>query len=232
MPELLPPDHAPAAKMGFVAVAINIFGTHLGLLYRLNMAEPIRFLHLAWDHDLKNELFDSAKPEIYFWTRIAIDPLREQHVAQECEDVFVGNPDGIPYGFGEPFGRYDDTGKFIASSGCVGLTCSSFVASVLEGAGVSIIDRNGWGVSCNDAAFFDWVIRMLRGEFPDRPKAKRESHVPAIQAQIAAGAYRYQPMQIAGAATSEIIPVSFQEVVKLAEEVRIKLPQSHRANYF
>jgi hypothetical protein len=184
-------------------------------------------LHLRWDHDLKNDQIVDWHFDNYFWSGLPIHPLRAKQVAQFCVEVYESNPDGIPYAFGDPFGAYDGGGKFNPANQRVGLTCSSFVVSLLEQIGVNIVDRRVWRRHGDDDQFFRWIIKALGGGYPNIPAARRPDHCQAVRNQVAAGAVRYKPTEIAGAATAGFKPVSFFEAFMLAGEIKCELPDGH-----
>jgi hypothetical protein len=213
--------------MGLVAVAINSRGSHVGLLYRLTYEEPVHFLHLAWDHALKDEPF---QPKGYFAIPLLTGrPVRAKQVAQYCHFVSDENRvSGIPYSFTAPFDYFDERGTRVhPESSAAGLTCASFVVSVLEQAGIRLFRQGQWRWHCDDHAFFRWIIRALKGEVPLIPPAARSDHPAAVEAQMAAGAFRYRPAEVAGAACSDAIPVTFTEANVLAEAVRRHLPRGY-----
>jgi hypothetical protein len=224
MDRLSNPSREPIEKMGFAAIAITDNGRHLGLLYRLLENSQIYLLHLAWDHRLRRELLTPQHSDIFLWTPIRVVPQRAKQIAQKCDDIFDANQNGIPYSPGDPGGAFNAKHKFVSSDQMVGLTCASFVVSLLEDIGIRLIDRRFWQKHWDDAAFFGWILRALKGEIPNFPPATK-SHCEKVADQIKKGAVRYKPTEIAGAATSPFMPVSFFEAFMLAGEISCELPK-------
>jgi hypothetical protein len=228
MNRLHSPRQKPFVEMDFVAVAIDKAGAHLALLYRIIAGGQIYMLDLAWDHILRMEPISSVHSDEYLWCGIPIDSMRAEVVANFFLEIYTANRDGIPYAFGDPMGAYGEDGKFIAANQRVGLTCASFVVSLLEKAGINLVDRRNWQKHWDDQRFFYWIIKALK-EGDDRiPPAKRPDHWLAVAKQIANGAVRYKPTEIAGAATSPFYPVSFFEAFMLAGEIKAELPEGHK----
>lgn len=217
----------PDASLGFVAVAINDDASHLALLFRLENDDQMSMLHLAWDHDLRNEVLPDHVARKYLAASLAIGPIRSKAIAHYCLEVYEANyANGIPYAFGDPLGSFDGHRNFIPGTQRVGLTCASFVLAVLEQAGINIINRDGWGPNYDDSQFFQWVIRALRGEIENVPAAGRPDHADEVQKQVAAGAVRYRPIEIAGAAASGKMLIAFPEAVKQGNTLKSRLPKS------
>ena len=225
MPALNSPDQRSADQIKYAAIAISRDGAHVGILYRFG-SEPVRLLHLAWDHRLCNHDVRLNPWRTYYWVELPIDPDREKQIPQKCLDILDANPHGIPYAFGYPFGAFNERSEFRTDSTVVGLTCASFVVSALERMGISLFDRSeaGWCSHCDDLQFFRWIVAALEGRISGMPKADRPDHAAAVQAQVDRGAVRYQPMEVAGAATSPTLPVSFSDTIRLKAVVRAALP--------
>ena len=225
MNRLNSPAHVPFSRMEFAALAVRLDGAHIGIIYRVFESAPLKMLHLGWDHDLRDDPLDSGHDKNYLWVKFAIHPARAKQIAQKCVDVYMSNPGGIPYAFGNPSGAYDANHKFVTSNQTVGLTCASFVVSILEEIGIRLIDRREWGRHSDDKLFFEWMVKALRGDFhPTPPAAKRVDHHVAVSKQIADGAVRYRPTEIVGAATGGYMPISFFEACMLAGEIKPELP--------
>ncbi len=217
----------PFEQMGFVAIAINKHGSHIGLLFRLSLSDRIRILHLGWDHDLRDEEIADWTRQHYHWVALSIVEDRAKQVAQFCDLVAYANPDGIPYAFGDPMGSYNSDGKFIEANQRVGLTCASFVLSVLEQSGINLLDRRNWQKHFDDQNFFRYIIKALRGEIPGFRAAKRPDHHIAVSNQVAAGAVRYKPTEVAGAAICSFMPISFFEACMRSGEIKNELPHGN-----
>jgi hypothetical protein len=216
----------PLDQLVHVAIGISEMGSHVGIFYRLTKSGPVSIIHLAWDHYLKNEPANTDEFPTYFWVALNVGPIRAKHLAYHCWDTFEANPKGIPYNFTDEFACFKDH-VFIRSVSHAGLTCASFVVAVLADAGLMLITRTGWVQRSDDVLFFRWAIKGLRGELRGIPAARHPSDVAVAEAAAAAGAIRYRPMEVAGAATSDHCPVSFPEAVNLGEILQSLLPKGH-----
>ena len=220
------PQQKPATQISYLGIGISPDGGHVGLFYRLTAADPPRFIHLAWDHALRNDPFDHPKWNFseYFWAELSIPALRAKHAAHFCYDIFQSNGrDKIPYASSSPFGCFIDH-VFHPSEEHLGLTCASFVIGALEHAGISLVERDGWKSRCDDATFFRWVIKGLSGELPGFPLPRDVEHIEKVKEEILRGPIRYKPVEVAGVAAASKYPIGFRGAVQLGERVWSILP--------
>jgi hypothetical protein len=229
MNRLFLPQQNPFSEMGFAAIAITKSGRHIGLLYRIVEGDSIYMIDLAWDHVLRNELVGAIHSNEYLWVNLRINPLRAEVFASFCVEIYETNRGKIPYAFGEPTGAFNEKNEFVPIDQRVGLTCASFVVSLLEKAGVNLIDRKSWGKHSDDQRFFAWIIRALKGEIEGFPKALRDDHHVEVERQVRNGAVRYKPTEVAGAASAGFMPISFAEACMLAGEIKCELPDTSKA---
>jgi hypothetical protein len=222
MAALFSPVTNPPEEVGLVAIAIGMDARHLALLFRFEVNEPMMVLHLAWEHDLRCEDVWPQMANNYLGVTIDRGPMRSEAVADQCLNIVEANPGGLPYAFGDPSEAFDENHKFIPGNQRVGLTCASFVLAVLEQAGIRLVIREDWGENYDDPQFYRWIIRALSGEIPGYPAANPD-HVAAVRAQIAAGAIRYRPIEVAGAATSDSPPASFARAIGLGRDLLPRL---------
>lgn len=212
-------------EMAHVAVTIERVSSeqrHMGVLYRrtdsvgdeFGDAAGVFVLHLTFPRTLKHE----AAGNVRHWIEPDISPRRQRFVADVCRMVVRANKaDGVPFGFSLPSERFDEqTHQFRSSSAGDGLTCASFVLAVFDRAGLPLARYETWPVGRQDDV-------RWQGEATDHLVAHGESwmRIPAIRAEIEAGARRFRPEEVAGAAVAYAPsrPVEFAVAAKHADEI-------------
>lgn len=191
----------PLSRMGFVALAIKpVTDTqlHIGVLHRRDSGNP-RLLHLAWHHDLRNDL----PPDDYFWIEVNIHAKRLRQVAALCRKVWRANPYGVPYAFSLPV-KFIDTksGQVLLGGTRLGLTCASFVLAVFEAAGIKLIEYATWPTKAD----IDWQEHVIQ----QLARRVTSDYLTLLKAEI--GNARFRPDEVAAAAASNSIPATFEEV--------------------
>jgi hypothetical protein len=188
---------------------------HVGILHKEEFSGQILFLHLAWHLILKNE---EPKP-YYAWVDPSIPSLRARQVAARCREVFRANPAGIPYAFSPPNDCFDDeTSAYLFGPTRHGLTCATFVLAVFMTAGIHIILPETWPSSRSGDDL--WREKIITGLRTGSPPATEE-HIANVEAE--SGLTRFRPEDVAGAAATSPIPVSFEQALPFAEEILQKL---------
>lgn len=191
---------------------------HLGILHRDPTAGETRLLHLAWHHELRDQVPGKA----YVWVNPPIPGPRLRQVAAMCRLVDRRNPDGIPYAFSAPNDCFDEqTGKFLFGPTNHGLTCATFVCAVFESVGLKLLDFENWPVDRDgDREWQEAILTALKsGPSPASPE-----HIQAVRDEI--GSVRIRPEQVAGAATVEDLPSDFTTASQRAEGI-LGILQSH-----
>jgi hypothetical protein len=188
---------------------------HVGILHKDESTKEVRVLHLAWHNKLKNNLPKSS----YAWVDPPILERRARQVAAFCRRVYRANSSGIPYAFSPASDCFSEhTGKFLLGPNRNGLTCSSFVLGVFHSAGLPLIQYDTWPESREgDDEWQRYIIDQLT------ESGAALTHIRAVQSEVAAGAVRYRPEEVAGAGTAEDLPAPFVEVRRLADEILVKL---------
>jgi len=191
-----------------VGVYLNSHRSHSGLLYRdafdLQPAKP-KLLHFVSTGIVDCQPTDCGC--VYEWVDLNLSDIRKRTIAIFCKlisDNSRGNR--VPYAFSDPRNCFDSqTGEFRFGSK-VGLTCSSFVLSVLFGVGVNILDYDSWPYRPEDEKDRDTVIQFLKlnGVDPDE--------IIEIEAEIKSA--RFKPIEVATAAALSPPAVVFNDCVK------------------
>jgi hypothetical protein len=197
-----------------VAVTVKSVGEnqrHVGILYKsvYKKKETVLILHLAWHFDLRNEFPDFD----HLWIEPVADPERLPQVAALCRRIWQTNSLGIPYAFDTPSRCFDSTtGEFLIGSESIGLTCSSFVLSVFQVAGLPLAEYSTWPPDREgDSTWRNQVIEGLK-----RSSAPRE-HVAAVSSRQVG--VRFRPEDVAGAAGSPDIPAAYETVQPISNAI-------------
>jgi len=204
---LYKPESKPYRDIEHIAIAIMQVDEeqrHVGILYKPDGTRgEVRFLHLAWHHDLRVE----PPKKSLSWAEPKMPPEKALVLARVCK--LVGQKYGR--GFGKKLcyavrytdGRFDlDSAEFLTRDGR-GLTCATFIMAVFKTYEVPLVLQDEWPPDrAGDKAWHDKVVRYLAEGKAD------ESHVEAVRNER--GCARYRPEEVAAAALAEVLPVGFQ----------------------
>jgi hypothetical protein len=214
-----PASDAPFERVSDFGVAIREIDcaqNHCVILYKLDGRGP-RFCHFANHHDLRDEI--ARDP--YLWADAGLDPINRRFVAAWVGNLYI-NKDNIPYGLDSGGCCFDlGTGEFIPPPIGKGLTCSTFITSVLRSLGFDVLKEDEWPERPEDVAFGQKIVDMLRGTHAN------EDHIQAVRADI--GARRFRPEEVVGAVTLSTWPVAFAEARAVAEAVIMDLKAARSA---
>jgi len=196
----------------YVGVAVKVIradirAMHAGLLYAHSDGE-IRFAHLAFHHDLRNDPAPVAQG--YFWSicEWLSDPEMKdsaQFVANYIESVVRNS--AVNYGFDPAGVGFDPSGQFYCLDPAKGLTCATFISAVFQSVGFPIVNLSAWPIREGDVAWRDYVLEMLTlNGRQDRAKELENEEV----------SFRLTPAEAAVAASAKTVPVTYETVVQLA----------------
>ena len=174
---------------------------HVGLLYRHSSGE-VRFAHLAMHNDLRDDLLP-IEPE-FMWSDCAAlshpDALSE-FVANFIE--MCAQSKQIPYGPNPPEAALDEKGRYRSQDVREGLTCATYVSSVLHGAGFPVVELETWQGRPDDAEWWVPIQAYLNNAEPERA---------AELSEVTIG-FRLRPDEVAVASTCRYPPLSFDNAV-------------------
>lgn len=190
---------------------------HIGLLY-INALSKVKFLHLAWHFDLKND--DPTNK--YLWLDINLDPLNKAHLAAVCEMVYESNKEGIPYGICMDGSGFTKDGKYTADQIYAGLTCATFVIQVFHSQGFYIVDIPKWSHKQADKTWQLQIIQALRAYAP-------EEHIQYQLKKIQDGSARFKPEEVAVAASLPNQPHA-PETLKEPASILLNVIKEHSDN--
>ncbi|UWU25433.1 hypothetical protein N2601_31075 (plasmid) [Rhizobium sp. CB3060] len=194
-------------QIGVAIKKVSEHQNHVGVLYRYG--DTVRMSHLWWHHRLSDEVLDEG----YHWGKCGLfedDPLNGQAFAAKLRAIRQ-NRGTIPYGFYSKGDAFDEAGVFqpFEEPG-MGLTCATYVTSVFEWFGHSIVDLDTWRPRDTDV---EWQKGML---------SDIETHVSKERADEVAkfvGHIRIRPEEAAAAVIHEPPPISYDVAVRMASEI-------------
>lgn len=209
-------DERPFVEIRHVAVAIAVVHAgqqHTGILHKEEVLDEVQLAHLAWHNQLKN----APPKEAYLWVDPLIPNRRARQVAARCRQILRGNKRGIPYAFSSPNDCFDsETGSFLFGPTRAGLTCASFVLAVFGSAGIQLADYATWPPQrAGDLEWQQFIVEQLEKDGADA------DHIAFVRNEV--GAVRYRPEDVAGCATADQLPCSFDVAEPLSQEILKRL---------
>ncbi|QDV24774.1 hypothetical protein Q31a_30960 [Aureliella helgolandensis] len=187
---------------------------HTGIAFRVNLSDPLEYLHLAWHCRLCRE---TRLGTSYFWVDPKIASSRLRQIAGICDDIAHANSsEQIPYSFGTPIGAFDSkTKKFLLGPTATGLTCASFVLSVFETAQLRLARYTGWPKPDEeDRKWQENILNLLH-----KSKYVSPEHIKAVEREVGTSV-RYRPEQVAAAAALRVRrPVKYRHAKSLGDDL-------------
>jgi hypothetical protein len=204
-----PASEAPFEGVSDFGVAIREIDTgqnHCAILYKLDHRQA-RFCHLAFHHDLRDEIAHDP----YLWADAGLDPTNRRVVAAWVGNLQI-NRGNIPYGLDSAGCCFDVvTGELLPPPIGKGLTCSTFITSVLRSLGFDVLKENEWPQRSGDVVFGQKIVEMLEAVHASG------DHIQAVKKDV--GAQRFRPEEVVGAITLSAWPVGFADARDLADAV-------------
>ncbi|TPK84580.1 hypothetical protein FJ934_27505 [Mesorhizobium sp. B2-4-12] len=195
-----------AADPSYVGIAIRATplgerSMHVGLLYRHSNGD-VKFTHLAWHNDLRDETLPHG--DNYLWAECACltqDDSLSDFVANFIE--MCAQSKEIPYGPNPPPTAFDLNGRYSPQNDRQGLTCATFISSVLLAAGFPVVRLGTWESRPDDSLWWSSMMKYIEKSAPER----------AAELDDVAIEFRLRPDEVAVAATSIDPPLSYQEAL-------------------
>lgn len=206
----------PMVPANFVGVGVRYTNAdrghmHVGLIYEDPQGQP-SFAHLAFHHDVRKDA--PPNDEAYLWDDCAW--LSDPDVRSSAEyladyiETCVRNTN-VDYGIDPPDEAFSESGQYNGLNPSKGLTCATFIAAVLKGAGFPVVDLSTWSRRTEeDDKWGAGVMALLRRHAPERAAQIHGQTVP----------FRLKPDELAAAAADIAIPVSFERAIDLAVPLR------------
>lgn len=146
--------------------------THCGILYdqNLNDEKVSYFLHLGSPMNLHNDReedtpeFKGYKSQFpnFLWTTFKDVPTEIMALLRTKCIAITNKNEALPYGiFHDEETSFDAVGNLVLGSEASGLTCATFVKTVLKGCGIDVIDDAGWPEDRDgDIVWLDAMIKI------------------------------------------------------------------------
>jgi len=205
--QLYKPENKPYRDVEHIAIAIKQVDEeqrHVGLLYKHDRAQnEVRFLHLAWHHDLRV----GPPTKALNWAEPKVPQEKARILARLCKLVgekYTGAfGKKLCYAVRYTDGRFDpNSGEFLTRDGR-GLTCATFVMAMFRTYEVPLVLQDEWPKNREgDNAWHEKIVRGLTEDKAD------ESHIEAVRNE--SDCARYRPEEVAAAALAEGLPAGFQ----------------------
>lgn len=202
----------------YLGVAIAPFGSgnHIGLLYKLD--DTVRLLHLAWHKRLQDH--PAEEGERYLWAPFAFELEEQVALAGMASEVAANaQPNDFPYGFDCVFvagvDMFDKAGNAVLYPVGKGLTCATFLFSLLKWWGYPTVDVKTWHQVAGDVEWQQQIISWLAQSGDPESLAQAEALAKDV------GCVRLRPDQMAGSCVIDPAswPIEFDEAQTLALEV-------------
>ena len=195
-----------------VAITDHNGQRHVGFLFKIDDDGPY-LLHLAWHYILRcaPEGEDDGLDESYMWADLAELEDEPRRVVASFLSTIAERKPLIPYGLNAEGIEFDRrTGEIVSRPGGRGLTCATFLLSVMKTIGYDILDVSNWPTTRPGDA--EWQGRILELLEPRAPE-----HADAVRRDLPCA--RFRPEEVTGAAATAGWPHNFVQAEKAAAEV-------------
>lgn len=187
-------------------------GTHCGVLFQSADGTPW-ILHLAWNYRLMSGPVDDQ----YAWVEASLAASNRKLLAILADRIWNRQPQ-IPYGLTSLGVSFDpESGNINTVPPGHGLTCASFILTLLRSKGFHLLDEDTWPENANDA-WHTWVVETLTAD-----SDATEEQVRAVAATV--GSRRFRPAEVVGSGTLAVEqwPVGFDSATAVAREIESEL---------
>lgn len=166
-------------------------------------------LHLAWHCRMR--LDDITRADLGAYVHIRLPLERAEDAIACCLQVFRANTSNqIPYGFGGFLSRFHaETGEYQAL-GQSGMTCATFVLSVLDYAGIQVLRAETWEMRDDDRMWQDHILADLKDRVSPEYHSAMSEDLPA---------FRFRPEEISAAALTYPRILSFRQAACLGQRI-------------
>lgn len=222
------PTDAPGQQIAVAAVGVQLTGpaqAHAAILYDDGRGEFFA-IHFCAMREWKNEPLSAAEP--FLWVPAPMDPIELPHFAELCALVAESRTmDEVPFAFQYDKANVFDrtTGKLFLGPSGYGLTCATFVLTMLASVGVRPIALKTWPNRPCDAPWQRRTLALLE-------RAHGEHEMLTQAAEI--GALRFRPEEVAASCSysTASYPVDFQSVLSRGRDVLQVLGARHVACWY
>ncbi|MBK3404174.1 hypothetical protein H0176_22210 [Methylorubrum populi] len=191
---------APVNQVG-VAIQVTSYrrgSMHVGLLYEDRTGKAC-IAHLKRDNVAVSEA--APNDDGYFWDDCAWLAQPKMRPLAETVALFIelcARTREIPYGPNPPEDAFDTEGKYVCTDRQLGLTCATYVSSILAGAGYPVVKLDTWQKRPDDETWWETSRQYLPEE--------RAAELEGVQLRV-----RLRPDEVAVAATAEDRPLCYAQ---------------------
>lgn len=214
------PDASNVESLPMFAVAIFANGqSHAGVLFR-DAAGGVSLLHLAGHEKLKVEVAKDVVPDNYCW---AIPPYKDMELRQLAgfARVQAKRKRAVAFSFRYIPDEYKYVkGGDVAFKNMAGLTCATYVLSIIDYLKLPLLDYSTWLPRDDDGPNQEHMLRCMSLRVPPEhyEKAKRE-----------VGSLRFRPQEVVGAClTDDQLPVPLPAAELLGNQVMDTMREFYR----
>lgn len=191
--------------------------SHVGLLVR-HRGTPF-ICHLAQHRNL---LFEPVTGPFVWDDCHFLDADPQSATAIAAFIVSLGtnptNVRAISYGIRYPRRRvFNANGTVNHLHHGAGHTCATFVMEIFEHFGIELLNKGRWKGRVADRIWQRKIIKTIENAAKERQSVELQQHADALKKNV--GAARYRPEEVASAAASVDIPLSFDEARSLGMQL-------------
>ncbi|WP_314242571.1 hypothetical protein [Empedobacter tilapiae] len=186
--------------------------SHIFLLYKFE--NEIKLIELS-DNGIKDVFqIQTLKRNLSIIANHSIDNIPEdflKQIAPICE-VILENKTTVPYNItfhSTKFNQFD--GSLELHENDYGLTCSTFIMSIFESIGITLIDIENWNYRDSDKEWQQKVVDYLL-------KYKDESQANFAKQNI--GCFRFRPEEVFSTVSSDTLPCNLNHCEPLGEKIK------------
>lgn len=210
----LDPKNTKKIECFALAIArVNTQQAHCGILYR-DGSDTIWLLHLKWHLRLRQQDISEDLNLNYRFVQVKRHKSILKHLAVICSKVARENSD-VPYGFNPDVSIDPDTGIIEIKSSGSGLTCATFILSVLKSQALELLREDEWPYDANQK----WqaaIIEMLEDQHVT-PNISEE-HLRLMKEDVGK-VRRFTPQEVVGSSTLPPWPIGFNDAQKIATAI-------------
>ncbi|MGQ2985194.1 hypothetical protein [Flavobacterium sp.] len=188
------------------AIAVGIEGAYLhsSILYKWNgRINTIDFFNqTVRNHVTIGDLGYKDYIYVKYNRDIIIDAIALQ-IPSLCE-LIKDKHGKIDFGIKYTNSKFNGDGTLVYAKGDIGLTCATFILSILNSAGIILIDLESWKERATD---FEWQTEILKyytsvnNATPEIFRSELLSHY-----KDNLGCFRFKPEEVAAASSAEVMP--------------------------
>ena len=201
----------PFEQVNRVGVAImrHAGGLHCAFLCRPDDENPM-LVHLAWHHELRRD----APDDRYLWADFAELEFEDRRALVAYLSLIDATGD-LPYGLNSEGISFDpNTGRLQPHPEGRGMTCATFILSVLRAFDHDVVDADTWVIGRpGDAEWQALIVGSLSQNYPEQ--------AAAVAGDL--GCVRFRPDEVVGSAARPGWPHDMAGAEALGAEVLSEL---------